>query len=167
VVNFVIGYLDYWKRFGVDGFYIGEAMDMPASFVTNLRSYIKTKYEDCLLIGSDPRHFSGRGFDGSELTAFNNLTVAFFCKNSITASEFDRALNRLLFFKPPQTNRINLLSVSTVNMRIAAQSNPDIIRNLYAFLLTYPGAPVIMYGDEIGMTQSTPLNLGSFPWNKQ
>lgn len=167
VVNFVIGYIDYWKRFGVDGFYVGEDTDMPASFVTNLRSYIKTKYDDCLLIGSDPRHFSGRGFDGSEMTAFNNLIVAFFCKNSITASEFDRVLNRLLFFKPPQANRINLLSVSTVNTRIAAQSSYDVLRNLYAFLLTYPGSPVIMYGDEVGMTQGTSLNLGSFPWNEQ
>jgi len=166
VVNFVIGYIDYWKHFGVDGFFIGEDADMPASFVTNLRSYMKSKYEDCLLLGSDPRHFSGRGFDGSMQTAFANLVTAYFIKNSITTTDFDRAINRLLFFNPPQANQSNLVSVSTINKRIATQTGTALLKNLYAFLLTYVGSPVIMYGDEVGMSQAEPLNLGSFPWNE-
>jgi cyclomaltodextrinase len=166
VVNFVIGYIDYWKHFGVDGFYIGEDTDMPASFVTNLRSYMKIKYEDCLLLGSDPRHFSGHGFDGSLLTTIGNLLIAYFIKNSITTSDFDRALSRLLFFNPPQANQVSLVTASTVNKRIAGHAGPVPLRNLYTFLLTYVGSPVIMYGDEVGMSQAEPLNLGSFPWNE-
>ena len=166
VVNFVIGYIDYWKHFGVDGFYIGEDTNMPASFVTNLHSYIKTKYGDCLLLGSDPRHFSGRGFDGCMLHNLNQLMSAFFIQNTLSTSEFDRALNRSLFFNPPQANQTNLMPASTMLSRIAAETEPGMLRNLYAFLFTYVGSPLIMYGDEVGISQGVPLYPGSFPWHE-
>jgi len=35
---------------------------------------------------------------------------------------------------------------------------------MYAFIFTFCGSPVILYGDEIGLTESVPLNLGSFVW---
>jgi cyclomaltodextrinase len=43
--------------------------------------------------------------------------------------------------------------------------NPALQRNLYAFMMTWVGSPVILFGDEVGMTNSTPLNCGSFPWD--
>ena len=37
----------------------------------------------------------------------------------------------------------------------------------YLFLMTYPGAPTIYYGDEIGLTgEQDPDNRKSFPWDK-
>jgi glycosidase len=38
---------------------------------------------------------------------------------------------------------------------------------MYGFIFTFCGSPVLVYGDEIGMTECAPLNWGSFNWNTE
>jgi glycosidase len=42
-----------------------------------------------------------------------------------------------------------------------------IVKNLFAFIFTFCGSPVIVYGDEVGMSESERLNLGSFTWDTE
>jgi glycosidase len=165
VKNYLIGYLEYWTRFGFDGFYIGESRTIDAGFVKTLRTHIKSKNQNLLFLGSDARLLSINGFDGCSNRAFTDLIIKYFVKNTIVTSEFDYTIRKLLFSTPSQVNTSNLLNASTYDARIHSISGSDAIRNIYAFIFTFVGSPVILYGDELKLSKSAPLNLGSFDWN--
>ena len=163
VMNYLIGYLGYWKRFGLDGFYIGEDEHLSASFIRTLRTHLKTRYPDLLLLGSDIRLLNGNAFDGSSNKTLTDLIVKYFVKQNIPTSEFDRKLQQILLFSPCQSNSVNLISLSNHDMRVVPDK--ELMKNLYAFIFTCVGSPVILYGEEIAMSDYSSLNLGSFPWN--
>jgi len=163
VINYLIGYLGYWKRFGFDGFYIGEDEHLNAKFIRTLRTHLKLRYPNMLLLGSDIRLLTGETFDGSSNKALTDLLVNYFVKQSIPTSEFNRKLQQILLFSPAQSNSVNLIHLSSHDMRVVPDKNS--VRNLYAFIFTCVGSPVILYGEEIAMSDYAPLNLGSFPWD--
>ncbi|MBA7483076.1 Neopullulanase 2 [subsurface metagenome] len=163
VANYLIGFLEYWKHFGFDGFYIGEDEKIDADFILTLRTHLKTKYPDILLLGSDVRFLDGNGFDGSTNRNFLDILMKYFVKNTLTTSDFDNLLQKMFFFNAPQVNCMNLISLSDYDKRILGEA--DIIKNLYAFIFTCVGSPTILYGDEIGLSDYASLNQGSFIWN--
>lgn len=167
VINYLIGYLEYWKHFGFDGFYIGESKTIDADFIKTLRSYLKSKYPDFLFLGSSVQFLKGEGFDGYPNRVLTELIIKYFIKNRMTTSEFDSNIRKLLFFNLPQANCANLLNLSTNDVRIHHTANGASVKNLFAFIFTFLGSPVILYGDEIGMSESAPLNLGSFKWDPE
>ncbi|HEC78806.1 MAG TPA: hypothetical protein ENI34_06650 [candidate division WOR-3 bacterium] len=165
VKNYLIGYLEYWKHFGFDGFYIGEDTTITADFARTLRENLKRRYPDLLLLGSAPQLIGGNGFDGCYNSSITKLLRDYFINNTITTSDFNDRLQKWFFFSLPQVKGINLIKVSTYDQRIYKE-NFNKIKLLYVFLLTAIGSPVIMYGDEIGASGCEPLNPGSFNWNK-
>jgi cyclomaltodextrinase len=167
VINYLISYLDYWKHFGFDGFYIGESKTIDANFVKIVRQHLKSKYPNILLLGSGSLPVKGEGFDGCVNWALMDLLIKYFIQNTLTTSEFDSSLQHLLFFNPPQSNAINQLILSTNDRRIQHIIKGTIVKNLFAFIFTFCGSPVIVYGDEVGMSESAYLNLGSFTWNTE
>jgi cyclomaltodextrinase len=164
VINYLISYLDYWKHFGFDGFYIGEGKAIDANFVKTVRQHLKSKYPNILLLGSGSLPLKGEGFDGCPNWTLTDLIIKYFIQNTLTTSEFDSSLQYLLFFNPPQSNCINQLILSTNDKRIHHVAKEAIVKNLFAFIFTFCGSPVIVSGDEIGMSESAYLNLGSFTW---
>ncbi len=167
VKNYLIGYLEYWKHFGFDGFFIGVDSKIDPVFIKTLRTHLKTRYPDLLLLGSDMRLLKGNGFDGASSTTLTDMIIKYFIRNSITTSVFDRGIQKMLFFNSPQINSTNLINVSSYSTRIKCFGKMDIISNIYAFLFTCVGSPVILYGDEIGMTDCCAFNLGSFKWSHE
>ncbi len=167
VQNFFLGNLEYWHHFGFDGFYIGEGQPIDSTFIKMVRRSLKSKHPDFLLLGSDMRLLSGNGFDGVLNKDLTDIVMDYFVENMITTSDFDREIRRILFFNPPQVNSINLVNLSNHSTRINNEAQADIIKNLYAFIFTCVGSPVILYGDEIGMSDCAPCNPGSFTWNSE
>ncbi len=165
VENYILGYLQYWQHFGFDGFYIGEDEHIDPNFVKAVRSHLKTKYPDLLLLGSDMRLLTGDGFDGVINKYLTDIVMDYFVKNTITTSDFDREIRKIFFFNPPQANSINLVTLSNYNNRIHREADADIITNLYAFIFTCIGSPVILYGDEIGISDCIQYNPGRFIWD--
>src|SRR4030042_1153179 len=165
VINYAIGYVEYWRHFGFDGFYIGENESIDPLFAKMLRNYVKPKAQNILLIGSDDRVVSGYGFDGVRNKNLTNLLRNFFIDRKLSVSEFDLSYRRLLFFKPPQVNTINLISVSDFSGRFWKDDHDDLVRLMFAFIFTSVGSPVLFYGDEVGYRKAVFLNPGSFPWD--
>ncbi len=60
-----------------------------------------------------------------------------------------------------------MIDLTDLDRRIAGITELDNLKLIYAFILTFPGSPVITYGDEIGLTEGKLLNMGSFNWNSE
>lgn len=160
----LLSYLDFWARFGLDGFYLGEDPRINHDFLREARAALKAKYPDLLLLGSDSQANAGDGLDGGAHAYLNRLLSDLFVRDSITLTEFDQRYRRFLFLNPAQSNVITLLNTSSYLYRLAAVMPEDGIRLFYAFIFTACGAPNILYGDEIGLADGAPLNPGSYNW---
>ncbi|KPK72057.1 hypothetical protein AMJ87_05880 [candidate division WOR_3 bacterium SM23_60] len=167
VRRYIFDALDYWLQFDFDGFYIGVDEQIDPNFVAVLRAQVKEKNPELLLLGSDDRLISGTGFDGVTPDNLTNMITDYFLNKTITTSAFDQQLKRILFFNPPQVMNTNLITLSDNTYRIAQAAHRESLHTLYAFLYTFVGSPVILYGDEIGMVDGAPHNLGSFSWTTQ
>lgn len=167
VRRYISDAMDYWLQFNFDGFYVGVDARIDPNFVAILHAQIKEKNPELLLLGSDRRLVSGVGFDGATLDNVTDVMTDYFVNKSITTSAFDQELKRILFFNPPQVRNINLITLSDNTYRIAQTAQRDALSNLYAFFFTFVGSPVILYGDEIGMTDCAPYSPGSFSWKSQ
>jgi len=165
VKSYLIGYLEYWGAFGFDGFYIGEDDSIDTGFISDLRIRLKAKYPNILILGSDTRRLTGSGFDGNANQNFTQLLINYFIKNTIATTDFDREIRRMLNSNPSQANCINLISPSSYEQRITSVATEDVLKIIYAFIFTFCGSPVILFGGEVGMVDGVSLNLGSFPWS--
>jgi cyclomaltodextrinase len=165
IKNYLIGYLEYWNHFGFDGFYIGEDEKFDPVFVSTMHVNLKSRYPDILLLGSDNRLLTGNTFDGATNKNLSDILISYFVNQGMSTSDFYLRIQKLLFFNPPQANITSLLTLSDYSKRIYDPNKIDLIKNLYAFVFTCVGSPVILYGDEIGLYDYALLNPGSFNWN--
>jgi neopullulanase len=86
------------------------------------------------------------------------------------AEAFRLAIERLIGLYHPNVTAVmlNLLgSHDTARFVTLADGDPSALRLATLFQMTYPGAPSIYYGDEIGMAGGhDPANRGAFPWHQ-
>jgi len=163
--NYLIGFVEYWAHFHLDGFYIGESEDIDQGFMKALYGYVKKKYPELLIITSDPHTRAGPNHDGCFSRQFTKLMLRYFVDKDISAPAFDSIIRNMLFFGPAQVNCANIVGFHDYSKRIGMLADRSLCKVMYAFAFTFCGSPMVFYGDEIGMTDCTPLNWGSFSWN--
>ena len=87
-----------------------------------------------------------------------------------TAEAFRRNIERLLGLYHPNVSAVMLNLLGSHDMaRFVSLARGDVsaLRLATLFQMTYPGAPSIYYGDEIGMAGGhDPANRGAFPWHQ-
>ena len=85
--------------------------------------------------------------------------------------DFATAIDTVLNWYDPQITlaQLNLLdSHDTPRFITSVREDWSALQLAYLFLFTYPGAPCIYYGDEIGLTGGhDPHCRGSFPWEEK
>jgi glycosidase len=91
-------------------------------------------------------------------------------RHAIDAHEFaNRIDHNLQLYRPDITStQLNLLdSHDTPRFLSCASGDKDSLKLAWLFLFTYPGAPCIYYGDEIGLDgEHDPDCRKSFPWDE-
>jgi neopullulanase len=89
---------------------------------------------------------------------------------ALDAPAFGRAIHELLRWYPPVVNlrQFNLASShDTARLLTMARNDESAVRLILQFLMTFPGAPCVYYGDEIGMAGGRdPECRGAFPWEQ-
>ncbi|WP_435022364.1 glycoside hydrolase family 13 protein [Tundrisphaera sp. TA3] len=109
--------------------------------------------------------FIGDRVDPTEIgrTGFRKL-------DPVGAPAFRTAIERLLAHNHPNTTGVmlNLLdSHDLARFRYFAKGDASAVRLATLFQMTYPGAPSIYYGDEIGLDGGhDPFNREAFPWHR-
>jgi glycosidase len=158
VESFVRRVVLHWLGRGVDGWRMDVPYEIETDFWRRLRPVVKHQYPDAYLVAEEWRDpwplLQGDSFDGAMHYRLRDLLFDFFLKNALAADSFARALS-LLRERMPQDAEAGMLTLlgSHDTARVLTECGGDErqAKLLFTFLLTYPGVPMIYYGDENGM----------------
>ena len=165
----------YWIEQGTDGWRLdvpGEIND--DGFWREFRKRVKQVNPDAYITGEiwhDARRWlQGDQFDGVTNYLFAKACLAFFCGRTVNlgltsglgyapvepvnAEGFAATVDGLLALYPPQATQalMNVLdSHDTARFLTLARGDQSALRLAWLFMMCYPGAPCIYYGDETGM----------------
>jgi cyclomaltodextrinase / maltogenic alpha-amylase / neopullulanase len=193
VREFLFDVAEHWIKFGADGWRLDVAEEIDDDgFWQEFRQRVRKINPEAYIV-AEIWHESQRWLQGDQFDAIMNYDVtkpviAFFggkhldlsvlhqqsnyhgIKHSIDAHEFaDRIDHNLGLYKQDITYaQLNLLdSHDTPRFLSCVSGNKDSLKLAWFFMFTYPGAPCIYYGDEIGMDgKHDPGCRKSFPWEE-
>ncbi len=193
VRRYIMDIAKYWIDEGVDGWRLDVPFEIDDdSFWQEFRTVVKSANPEAYIVGEIPseaqRWLAGDQFDAVMNYQLTHACVKFFGGNRIdkelaegmmglelpTAEDgvlFTKRAQELLTIYPKENAyaQLNLLDSHDMPRFLSLVSEDT--RRLYLaylFVMTYPGAPCIYYGDEIGLTGGKdPDCRKAFPWDKQ
>jgi neopullulanase len=191
VREFIWDAAEHWIREGVDGW----RLDVPAEITTpgfwqEFRRRVKGADPEAYIVG-EIWHESQPWLQGDQFDAVMNYLVtqaclSYFARDTLDLSlahhvwsykhlaakslpEFAAEIRRILGLYAPQINQVQLNSLDshdTPRFLTLARGDESAFRLATLFQMTYPGAPCVYYGDEIGMEgHHDPDSRRTFPWD--
>ncbi|MGI9861972.1 alpha amylase N-terminal ig-like domain-containing protein [Moorella naiadis] len=190
VRNYLLHVATYWLwDAGTDGWRLDVPNEIAPPFWREFRQQVKGTNPQAYIVGEiwrDARFWlGGRYFDGVMNYLFRDLILAFFAQRRFPISTLDLLLGLVRLRYPEAANfaLLNLLgSHDTARIITAFQeglgglpghsgSYAEAVAHLRPALIlqfTYPGAPLIYYGDEVGLTGGPdPDCRRTMPWEPQ
>jgi len=189
VRRFILDVARHWIEFGIDGWRLdvpGEIDDEP--FWREFRRVVKGANPEAYLVGElwDEAHrwLQGDQFDAVMNYVFNRACLSFFGGGRLdtsqrpggftlcplSASRFADEIDRLLALHNWEITlaQLNLLSShDEPRFLTLVQRDKDALKLATLFQMTFPGAPCVYYGDEIGMEGGhDPDCRRAFPWDE-
>jgi glycosidase len=191
VREYLMQVAEHWAAQGIDGW----RLDVPAEITTEgfweeFRTRVRRVNPDLYIVGELWHDASdwindGTRFDGAMNYLFTGYTVSFAAGASVVSEHTEGlsyqatpALNALTYgdridqllntYREQATlANLNLLgSHDTVRLLTLAGDDRASVVLCTLLLLTFPGAPCIYYGDEVGMPGARdPDNRRAFPWH--
>ena len=166
----------YWiEKYGVDGWRLDVSNEIPHAFWREFRSTVKSANPEAYIVGENWDN-SWPWLMGDQYDAVMNYELLyplwdFFGKEgTLSAESFMHAINRVRFSYPKNVTRAlyNLLdSHDTERIMYKAGGEIKRVKLAYLFMFTYPGAPSVYYGGEIGLSGAhDPDNRRCMPWGE-
>ena len=190
---FLFNVAEHWIKFGADGWRLDVATDIDDdSFWQEFRNRVRQINPEAYIV-AEIWHESQRWLQGDQFDAIMNYDVTKPClgffpgkhldlkvlhqqsnyhgiQHPIDAHEFaNRIDHNLNLYKHDITySQLNLLdSHDTPRFLSCTGGDKNALKLAWLFLFTYPGAPCIYYGDEIGVDgKHDPNCRKSFPWDE-
>ena len=193
VREFLFGVAEHWIRLGIDGWRLDVAEEInDDSFWQEFRSRVRAINPEAYIVAEiwheSHRWLQGDQFDAIMNYGLTNALLAFIpnrhlnhrvlhqqpnyhsIQHSIDAHEFANRIdhNLGLYKKDITFSQLNLLdSHDTPRFLSCAGGDKDSLKLAWLFLLAFPGAPCIYYGDEVGVDgENDPDCRKSFPWEE-
>ena len=175
VREYIMEIAEYWIKFGIDGWRLDVPFEVKTpGFWQEFRDRVKAINPDAYIVGEvweDSREWlDGTQFDGVMNYLFTAPTIAFTAGDRVDmtqvqdrsyypypplfAAEYGEKMQELLQLYPweIQLTQLNLLaSHDTARLISIAGSDRPSVELATLLLLTFPGAPSIYYGDEVGL----------------
>jgi neopullulanase len=192
VREFLWGIGRKWIDFGIDGWRLDVPNEIDDDdFWREFRRRVRAGNPEAYIVGevwTDSERWLNGGdmWDAVMNYQFTRACIAFFTggdldhdelrRNSLypppasDAETFRHEIERLLRIYHPNVTAVQLNLLGSHDMArfiTIARGDRSALQLATLFQMTYPGAPSIYYGDEIGMAGGhDPLNRGAFPWDK-
>ena len=159
VREYLLKVVKYWiKEADIDGWRLDTVEYMDPCFVRQIREAAKEVKKDAYVMGEvmgvATSWFKSKSLDAVMNYKLRDLIIDFFIKEVINAIEFNQ---QLYSFRQTYSDWINPLMFNLLDShdvpRFLTLCRGDVKKMKLAvtFLMTYIGAPVIYYGDEVGM----------------
>jgi glycosidase len=175
VREYIMEIAEYWIKFGIDGWRLDVPFEIKTpGFWQEFRDRVKAANPEAYIVGEvwgDSREWlDGTQFDGVMNYLFAAPTIAFTAGDRVDieqvqdrsyhpypplfAKEYGDKIQELLQFYPweIQLTQLNLLaSHDTARLISIAGGDKPSVELATLLLMTFPGAPSIYYGDEVGL----------------
>jgi cyclomaltodextrinase/neopullulanase len=175
VREYIMEIAEYWIKFGIDGWRLDVPFEVKTpGFWQEFRDRVKALNSEAYIVGEvwgDSREWlDGTQFDGVMNYLFAAPTIAFTAGDRVMmeqvqdrsyqpypplfAKEYGEKIQELLELYPweIQLTQLNLLaSHDTARLLSIAGGDRASVELATLLLLTFPGAPSIYYGDEVGL----------------
>ncbi len=174
VREYLFSVVRYWTSMGIDGWRLDVPNEIDDdAFWQEFRAIVKEINPEAYIVGEiwhgGERWLRGDQFDGIMNYALRQILLEWLVEGRYRARAFAKRLQDLLQTYRPEVlfAQLNLLgSHDTERLMTLAGGDRDTVRLLYLFLLTWPGAPCIYYGDEVGLPGGRdPDCRRCFPWD--
>ncbi|MCL4561337.1 MAG: glycoside hydrolase family 13 protein [Chloroflexi bacterium] len=171
--KYLLGVARYWVEQGIDGWRLDVPNEIDDdSFWEEFRHVVRSINPDAYLVGEIwealPRWIGDAHFDGLMHYPLREALLRLL-KQKITISQFAYRIDQLLAIYPIENTLSMYVTLGTHDTeRIITLCGGDLAKTrlAFTFLLAYPGAPGIYYGDEIGLEGGKdPDNRRAFPWD--
>lgn len=175
VQQYVFDTVRSWMQHGVDGWRLDVANEVPHAFWREFRKVVKNANPDAYLVGEIWQNgepwLRGDEFDAVMNYRFRDAVLQFVALRRIPPTEFDARLSQIRADYPGPIfyALLNLLgSHDTERFLTAAGGDVRRLKLAALFQMTYPGAPIVYYGDEVGLQgRRDPDSRRSFPWDPE
>ncbi|MCJ8279980.1 MAG: glycoside hydrolase family 13 protein, partial [Rivularia sp. ALOHA_DT_140] len=196
VKEYIMEIAEYWLKFGIDGWRLDVPFEIKTpGFWQEFRERVKAVNSEAYIVGEvweDAREWlDGSQFDGVMNYLFTAPTIAFTAGDrvdieqvkdrsyqpypALSAGEYGQKIQQVLELYPweIQLTQLNLLaSHDTARLLTIAGGDKKSVTLSTLLLLTFPGAPSIYYGDEVGLPGAIdPDSRRGFPieanWDKE
>ena len=176
VRSYLFGVARYWLEQGVDGWRLDVPNEIDDDeFWAEFHHAVKSVNPDAYLLGEiwkpDARWVGDEHFDGLMNYPLRECILSLVHPNGSDMAPGMAKLDRLSQLYPAEnTNAMYNLLGSHDTERALYMCGEDKLRLKLAYLLlfSYPGAPGIYYGDEIGLSGGKdPECRAAFPWDEQ
>ncbi|MDB5349413.1 MAG: glycosidase [Planctomycetota bacterium] len=190
VRDYLFGVARHWIDFGIDGWRLDVANEIDDDgFWREFRGRVREGNPEAYIVG-EVWHESRRWLQGDMWDAvmnyrFTHACISFFIGRGVDESElkrtslfpagepsagaFAKEIESLLGLYHPNVSfaMLNLLdSHDMARFLTLAKGDRSALRLATTFQMTYPGAPSVYYGDEIGLSGGhDPFNRAAFPWD--
>lgn len=166
--------LHWIQELGVDGWRLDVAESVPHDFWVEFREAVKAAAPDAVILGEiwpdAQRWLGGDQFDSvTNYPLWNTLRDVIATRSAGPQALLDRFRQQQELYRAPVVASLFNLAGSHDTDRFVTLCGGDVARSrlAYALLFTIPGAPMIYYGDEVGLEGSKdPDNRRCFPWDE-
>mgnify|MGYP006281758481 CR=1 FL=1 len=174
VQEYLLKVVRYWtEEFEIDGWRLDVADEVDPAFWRKFRETVKSINPESYIIGevwhSGMKWLQGNQFDGTMNYSFANAVIEFFGQNKIGPTEFHGRItrNRMRYKTQISQSMLNLIdSHDTPRLLHYCNERKEALKLAVLFQMTYQGIPMILYGDELGITGGEePDSRRCMPWN--
>ena len=168
-----IAAVDYWRQnASLAGVRLDVANEVDPTLWRELRRHEKALSPDFWIVGENwgdgTPWLGGDQWDSQMGYQFRDAALGFFPDGKTTAKQFADRLMATYAMYPPQVSR-NLMTLigshDTPRFLSLCKGDGALMRLAATVQLAWPGAPMIYYGDELGMTGGPdPLNRKGMAW---